>query len=276
MSLNSTDIETTDFSWNPKTGCFHRCKYCYARKKANHWLRKIYLANEHIVESKRHGNPEEDPFWPRFWKDRLSDPKKVLKNFRSRNPNLPLGSAMIFTVDMGDLFGPWVPEEWVNDILDVTKQYKQHIFQFLTKSPQTLKKYKFPRNAWVGTTVTKPDDLIRINILATQCEASTKYVYFEPLLGDIFPENEFLLPTLTFLDWMIVGAMTGSGRKKHFPKVKWVNNVIDAARTYQIPLFIKDNLLFLDDEPTGIEKIQEFPIVKNEAGASLKKREVRT
>jgi len=164
MSLNNTTIEWTDFTWNPLTGCLNNCSYCYARRLANGRLKKRYLENDLVLSS----TDSTDPFSPRFWSDRLDDPKRVPKHFRSRNPYLPEGSAMVFTVDMGELFGPWVPKEWVNKILEVTRQYPQHVFQFLTKFPQTLKNFNFPSNAWVGTTVNTIDDLIRVNILAFQ------------------------------------------------------------------------------------------------------------
>lgn len=177
---------------------------------------------------------------------------------------------MIFTVDMGDLFGHWVPKRWISEVLKACGKYSQHTFQILTKFPHLAFEYMFPNNVWLGTTVTNVDDLIRINSLINST-ASVKFVSIEPLHEDIFPKDDFLLSTLRFIDWIIVGAETGPGREKHFPETQWIHNIIRAAREYQIPLFIKDNLLFLDDESTGIEKIQEFPVIaNNEADALLK------
>lgn len=258
MSLNKTNIDTTDFSWNPLTGCFKECAYCYARILAYGRLKKKYLANKNIFKIKRQGDPYKNPFWPRFWNERLMDPAHVPKNFRSKNRTLPPGSAMIFTVDMGDLFGPWVPDEWIQKILDICDTYSKHIFQLLTKFPTRLPEFKYTGNTWVGTTVTDVDSLINVNSLV-RCDARVKYLSCEPLKEDIFPKDEFLLPTLKFIDWIIVGAQTGKGRKKNFPKKKWVDNIIRAAGAYKIPIFIKENLLSLNDRPTGIERIQEYP-----------------
>lgn len=260
MTLSQTNIEWTDFPWNCVTGCFNTCKYCYARKLANWYLKRIYLKNNNFLKVKRKGNPEKDPFWPRFWENRLNDPSQVPKKFRSKNPNLSLGSAMLFVVDMGELFGPWVPQQWIERILIVVQKYPQHIFQFLTKYPQTLSQYEFPQNAWVGTTVTTIDEVLKMNILATKCKAKIKYISFEPLLSDIFPKDDFLFPMLKFIDWIIVGAQTGPGREKHFPESQWVQNIIRAAGAYDIPIFLKDNLYFKDSLIQTC-KIQEFPEV---------------
>lgn len=32
--MNKSKIEWCDYTWNPVTGCFHKCEYCYARKQA--------------------------------------------------------------------------------------------------------------------------------------------------------------------------------------------------------------------------------------------------
>lgn len=32
--MNTTKIEWCDSTWNPVTGCLHRCSYCYARRIA--------------------------------------------------------------------------------------------------------------------------------------------------------------------------------------------------------------------------------------------------
>jgi len=32
--VNKTKIEWTDMTWNPVTGCLHRCPYCYANRQA--------------------------------------------------------------------------------------------------------------------------------------------------------------------------------------------------------------------------------------------------
>lgn len=35
--MQKTKIEWCDSSWNPITGCYHQCEYCYARRIANRY-----------------------------------------------------------------------------------------------------------------------------------------------------------------------------------------------------------------------------------------------
>jgi len=110
--MNRTKIEWTDYTWNPVTGCKHGCPYCYGRKIAKRF-KKLFP----------------NGYEPTFHPERLKEPyNSVPKSFKSRNPNLPEGSAMIFTVSMGDLFGNWVPAEWIEAVIKVAEDNPQHIF----------------------------------------------------------------------------------------------------------------------------------------------------
>ena len=47
-------------------------------------------------------------FNPTFHKDRLAGPYSLKK------------PSKIFTVSMGDMFGDWVPEKWIKEVLKVS------------------------------------------------------------------------------------------------------------------------------------------------------------
>lgn len=146
---------------------------------------------------------------------------------------------------MADLFGDWVPDEWIQQIKDTVRSIhnRHHTFQFLTKNPKRLKDFNpWPRNAWVGTTVTNQADSDERIIEMLKVDASVRFVSHEPLLGKI------LLPA--DLQWAIIGAQTGPGAVK--PEAEWVRNLIDQYRAGGVPLFLKDNL-------NWPEKIQEWP-----------------
>lgn len=64
-------------------------------------------------------------------------------------------------------------------------------------------------------------------------QAPIKFVSFEPLLREVIPD-------LTGVDWVIIGAMTGP--KAVAPKKEWVQTIIDRTRKEGIPLFLKSNL----------------------------------
>lgn len=257
---------TPGYTWNPLSGCLNHdnglCKMggfpCYAYRLANTRLRGLYWANNNLPchDEPDHDAHHADPFYPRFWKGKVTQP------FHRKKP------AGIFTCDMADLFGIGVPAEWTENILQIVKVSPQHRFYLLTKQPQNLVKFgPFPDNAWVGVTVTNNDGLFdNLNNLYG-ISASIKYLSLEPLLGRL---NTNLLVSLAdkrdrHLDWVIIGACTGTesamrslahttgrmsignvkpwGKKWTLqPDIEWVREIVDACDQAGIPVFLKDNL----------------------------------
>lgn len=212
--MNRTKIEWTDFTWNPVTGCKHGCPYCYGREIA-----------------KRFKNHFPNGYKPTFHPDRLDEPSRIKK------------PSKIFTVSMGDLFGDWVPNEWIEAVIDVARKNPKHVFQFLTKNPRRYADFEFPPNCWIGTTVESQNNLDRLEILRRSDNENIKFVSFEPLLGPVDSD-------LDGIDWIIIGAQTG--RKHIIPDHEWVESLISEARRSRCAIFLKDNLGWN-------EKVQEFP-----------------
>lgn len=158
--MEKTNIEWADSTWNPVTGCYHGCKYCYARQIAARFGDFMRIDGNDIktingpdgqicveVEYKT-ANPYPEKFTPTFHKHRLSD----YEGKKGRN---------IFVCSMADLFGEWVPDEWINQVLTACKNFSQHNYLFLTKNPGRYNRIKnLPRkeNFWFGTTVTNNYD----------------------------------------------------------------------------------------------------------------------
>jgi len=225
-------IGYADFSWNPVVGCLKGCFYCYARRLAQkEALRRIYLSNENVAPN----CDLTDPFAPRLFPERLKEPSRL------KQP------AKILVVDMGELFGPWVPREWVRKVLAVARQCCWHTFIFLTKFPFRASKFSFPPNAWVGTTVEKDSRPFRIAGLY-MVKARVRFISAEPLLGRISE-----LPN--WLDWLIIGAMTGPEAIR--PEMEWVEELIQIAKGLGIPIFLKRNL-------KSEERKQEWPEIKQD------------
>ncbi len=236
--MNKTLIEWCDYTWNPITGCFHPCKntYCYNTTKLSSPLNRFgakYKQNgtfhfEKNWKSRQTGQchvAEKGEIYPygydpTFYPHRLDEPLKIKK------------PAKIFVVDTGDMFGNWVPEEWIEQILNVVKHCSWHTFQFLTKNPERLIKYEFPDNAWVGTSVNSDIDVKRSNIIK-QAKAKIKYLSIEPLLGSITFD-------LKGIDWIIIGAQTG--KNPFVPKTEWIDKIIKQSNKYKIPVFFKENI----------------------------------
>jgi len=229
MNGPRNSIGWCDFTWNPVTGCLNDCPYCYARKLANGRLRKRYLAQWNMLNNLNY------PFAPRFWPLRLREPYALKKPSR------------IFVCDMGELFGYWVPKDWIDRILEVAKDNPRHTFQFLTKFPIRLKEFQFPDNCWCGTTVTKDSDWPRIELLS-DVNCSLHFVSFEPLQG-------FIFGPFSPIEWVIIGAETGNRKDKIVPKEEWIEFICEQADHSSSPIFMKDNLKPYWHEPLR----QEFP-----------------
>jgi len=116
-----------------------------------------------------------------------------------------------------------------------------------------------PGNVWLGVTVTKPIEMYsRIKGLYKEASAKLKFISFEPLLGDVgqFRVQGWLGGKA---DWIIVGRLTGYGHK-HDPKKFWIESILNHAKKYNTPVFIKDNL----KEIWGGNLIQEMPRTRQE------------
>jgi len=216
--MNRTKIEWTDFTWNPITGCLHGCWYCYAKRMFTRFGRS---------------------FEPTFHPERLEEPYAL-----SEQPD----TVKVFVCSVSDLFAPWTPAEWRDQVLTVGEdpELSHIIFQLLTKQPHLIPlDHVFPENVWVGATVTHVDEIHKIDEIK-RIEAGVRFVSFEPLLSN-FPGVR-----LTGLDWIIIGKLTGSRRVKLDPA--WVETLLECAIIDGIPVFVKNNVNWL-------KKIQEFPSI---------------
>lgn len=184
-----------------------------------------------------------DPFYPRFWEDRLEQPK-FLGGGMFGLAAIPKG---IFTVDMGELFGDWIPREWQDEIFDVIDACPQHRFYLLTKQPQNLIKWSpFPPNCYVGVTATNPTMFAEACYRLGRIIAMVKYISLEPLL-DFQPDPAVLTRGRWIYDWLLIGdikqVIIGAQTKPTvYPKIEWVELIVKACLSAGIPVFLKDNL----------------------------------
>ena len=297
--MSKTNIEwvrnpdgSQGYTWNPITGCLNHinglCKGggfpCYAYKLANGRLKQRYLANTNVYFTEHnlniHARAKIDPFYPRFWEERLYEPVNKIRRWGRQTQVVhtqePKG---IFVCDMGDLFGIGIPEEWTRKVLDRFQYCPQHRFYILTKQAARLPEFSpFPENCWVGITATNVEMYDKAILHLNNIEAKVKYISFEPLLGDVKPNVLDAMPHV--LDWLIIGACTGThkdiealsakypelwgtilhgSRWALFPKIEWVREIVKAADKAGVKVFLKDNLRpllcnhpdFYDDIPQG-------------------------
>lgn len=244
---------TLGFTCSIITGCRLGHEWCFARKLANGRLKNLYLANDNCLDVEVAG-VDADPFYPRFWMDRLVG----LDHFLAKRKK-PVG---VFLNIMGEWAGDWVPEAWQNWMFEIMRRYPQHRFYILTHCPKNLPKWSpFPDNCYVGVTLTTREQHFELFLNGfRQVGAKIKYVSLEPLLEPLYfhPSD---IKTLG-INWLIIGAMTGAKKDimelhQSYPKltpmpwgkrwtlqplVEWVGEVAGACGRAGVPLFLKENL----------------------------------
>lgn len=104
-----------------------------------------------------------------------------------------------------------------------------------------------PDNVWLGVTVEEEIYYKKRIYYLNQTKAKLKFISFEPIM-------EYITLNLNPQNWIIIGRLTQYG-KKYQPKKWWIEDIVNRARFYNIPIFLKDNLKEIWGEPL----IQEFP-----------------
>jgi len=220
------NIEYSEKSWNPYTGCRGiEQDTCAVGKKCWAYRRSLMLAGNPMVK----GYDKKEPFKPTFHSDKLDIP------FNRKKPTTWNVSFM------GDI--AYANRRWLISILNIVNECPQHRFIFLTKRPDLLaeKDLDFPDNCIVGVTVNFMEDTWRLaNILNVKCKY--RWASFEPVYSAI-------LTNLKGLDWVVIGAQTNPDKQ---PENEWVEYIIKSALYREIPVFLKPNL-------KGFPTLQELP-----------------
>lgn len=148
-------------TWNPLGGeCKHRCGYCWAKKLTEQYGMQKYLGEPSLTN------------------------KDIYRTFKAAD--------FVFTCDMTDLFGQWVPSEMIQAVLDII-QVSPAKFLLLTKNPARYLDFKLPPNTVAGVTIesdinssgSAPDQMSRIT--AMRSLKHSKMVSIEPIMD--FSEN---------------------------------------------------------------------------------------
>lgn len=215
-------VDWASWTWNPVTGCEHGCNFCYAREIANMERIAAYYPNG---------------FEPTFHKYRLDAPRNTAKP-QSNDPR----DGRVFVCSMADLFGKWVPKEWIDDVFDACLAEPKWQYMFLTKWPARYSKLPLIPNAWYGASVIQQSDVKRVEAdMAKIPQDVTRWISLEPMLGPI----EF--SDLSWCDLVVVGAQTStnqpSGHVPAFaPEFGWVADVWKQCEAAGVPCYLKDNL----------------------------------
>lgn len=231
-------ISWAAWSWNPVTGCLHGCTYCYAREIAT---------NERF----RPGFPA--GFTPLFHHERLDAPANTVIPAAHRDDP---AYQRVFVCSMADLYGRWVPQEWIEQVHASMCANPAWQYITLTKFPDRYVGLDMPPGAWVGTSV---DEQKRVRIAERAFRqfdgAAVKWLSLEPLLEPLGFED------LSMFDWVVIGAQTEtrqpSGTVPAFaPPFEWVARLVAQAREAGCRVHLKPNLF--NGRP-GMQPIDEYP-----------------
>ena len=267
-----TKIDWCDSSWNPVTGCEHGCPYCYARGIAErfgtNWLPDENPGTYKCVldGTETHAIIELDGTQARMREDGKIVPAPyplgfvpTLHRYRLDEPLRWTKSRNIFVCSMADLFGAWVPDEWIRQVLEACDAAPQHRFLFLTKNPSRYKElenllplHRRPpavAEMWFGHSYTGTGDYKPMQLHP----AHSRFVSIEPLLHDLSEQDMMVVAATN--DWIIIGAETGHRKGKVIPKKSWVNGIVYYAKRNNVPVFMKESLR----EIMGDDFKQEFP-----------------
>jgi protein gp37 len=208
-----SQIEWTEQTWNPTTGCTKispGCKHCYAEVMASR-----------LQTMKARGY--ENGFQLSLLPERLAQP------IRRKKP------TVYFVNSMSDLFHEGIPDQFLDQVFSVIQQTPQHTYQILTKRAERLPEYfrnrACPANVWLGVSVEdRQYGVPRIDYLR-QVDVNIRFLSVEPLLEDLGEID------LAGIHWVIVGGESGS--KARPMKPQWVENVKQQADEVGAAFFFK-------------------------------------
>ena len=215
MAENS-EIEWTDATWNPATGCTKvskGCDNCYAER-----------ISERFRGSK--GHPYQQGFDLKLWPARLALPSTWKRPRR------------IFVNSMSDLFHKDIPKEFISRVFNTMERADWHVYQVLTKRSSILRNFvnsRYPDNPapshiWLGVSVEDRSSLTRVEHLQ-QTNAAVRFLSIEPLLGPIGKLH------LEGIHWVIVGGESGPGFRPM--KIDWVREIRNQCIDAGVAFFFK-------------------------------------
>jgi protein gp37 len=135
-----------------------------------------------------------------------------------------------------------VETEWRRAIWGEVDAHQKNQYIVLTKRPGginpdwILAGDKWPQNLWVGTSITGTvSDGAATLDLAERIPRDRRVVSLEPLLGPT--TSDYPCTILGRPSWLIVGPQTGP--RAVTPPRHWVQDLIDYADEYHVPLWLK-------------------------------------
>lgn len=237
---SASNIEWTDVTWNPSTGCSKAssgCKYCYA---------EILSARLKAMGSERYEKGFEFTI---HW-DKIEEPLSWKK------------PRKVFVNSMSDLFHEDTTMEFIRQVFTVMMATPKHQYQVLTKRPEKMAEmlkeleaegvYTPSAHIWLGTSVEDARVWSRVDALR-EVPAVIRFLSCEPLIGPLPEDMDF-----TGIAWVIAGGESGvhlwkeSARARRAlvdvsgntwtpreERVCWIRAIRDACREQKVAFFFK-------------------------------------
>lgn len=245
MSIR-TAIQWCDSTCNPAVGCVGcelHPEHCYAKAWCDRW-------------AGRKGYPQRFE-QPELFPGRIEEALAWSDLTGTDRPDKPWLNGMprvIFLCDLGDPFTPGLPDDWLAP--HIHKMAQRHIWILLSKWPSRMGAFvewwqiceRWPRNIWIGTSVTTGMTLDRVGSLL-EIPVACRIVSAEPLLGplqapsfhglfrDLLGRYPGGFETDTRIHWVITGGE--SGRRARPCQFAWLRRLVADARGARSAIFVK-------------------------------------
>src|SRR6202030_981073 len=210
----ATQIEWTDATWNPVTGCSKitaGCDFCYAERFSERF-RAVP------------GHPFENGF------DLTLRPERLAQPLQWRQPR------RIFVNSMSDLFHKEMPTTFIDSVFDTMEAADWHTYQVLTKRSSLLVRYLrsrygtrlAPSHIWLGVSIEGAKTFVRLKHLRG-ARATVKFVSFEP----------FWVPWAKSISRALTGALSAGRAVPGARPIaeEWVIEIGDQCRAANVAFF---------------------------------------
>jgi len=237
----STNIQWTNQTWNPTTGCDRispGCTNCYALTMA----RRLKGMGQPKYQTDGHPATSGPGFGITIHPDTLTEP------LRWRKPR------RVFVNSMSDLFHARVPADFIARVWQTMQATPQHTYQILTKRASRLPRIidqihdqlgldePLP-NVWLGVSIESGRYTHRADHLR-ETPAAVRFISAEPLLD---PLDDL---SLNGIDWLIIGGESGPGARPL--RLPWVEDLLaDAADSGTAPFVKQLGSAWARDAHTG-------------------------
>ena len=198
--MQKTKIDWADYTWNPIKGyCPNTCSYCYAHRMYNRFGWDKNLRYDTIEMNRIH---------------KIKKPSRIF-----------VGSTI-------DMYHSVINQGWIRTIIEMSILHPEHTFITLTKYPENLYKYSFPKNWWVGISIDGSQIEHRLHPEDYFQGHNKRFISFEPILSALVTQIN-----IKYMDWIIIGGLT----PKPIHKDEWIDDILRRADDFGIPVFIKKN-----------------------------------